>query len=168
MSQGTFARFNPETPPPQGGFCVSVFLTINKESSILLGKIGDAPLWSERWGLGLKNPERWRDKWQLPGTYLFVGEHPQDAAKRISLEQLELEKYDSMFSQPKIFATKGENSLRPGTIHSDLFFVYDTIYNGDVKRPPHFSELKFVEISRLPELSFGRGHDDVLRLCGYF
>jgi ADP-ribose pyrophosphatase YjhB (NUDIX family) len=160
------ARFNPDVPPPPGGFCISIFLTVREESKILLGKIGDSQKWSDNWGLGLKSPERWKDKWQLPGAYLGIGEHPLDTAARICTDQLELSNY-SLSTNPRIFATSGENASRPGTIHNDLFFVFDMIHRGRIPRPAHFSELEFVECSKLANLEFGRGHDDVLRLSGF-
>jgi ADP-ribose pyrophosphatase YjhB (NUDIX family) len=160
-----FAVFNPSTKPPPGGFCISVFLIVKKNDSVLVGKISDSETWKERWGLDVGHPERWREKWQIPATFLKIGEHPDDGVRRVWVEQLGLS--DPSFSLPKILVSSGPSSVRPGTVHSDLFFVYEKEYDNGIVQLPHFSGLHFESMSELKKLQFGRGHDEVLALCGY-
>jgi ADP-ribose pyrophosphatase YjhB (NUDIX family) len=158
------AKFNSNLPAPAGGFCISVFVIIKQASTTLIGTITDPSLWSERWGLSIDHPERWDGKWQIPATYLLIGENPKKAAERVCREQLELENYS--LSDPSIFATQSEDSANPAVNHADLFFVYKMFYNGGIKRPAHFGDLKFIDDAELPKLTFGRGHDEVLSLIG--
>src|SRR5947209_7068238 len=93
--------FNPDVSQPPGGFCISVFLTVRRGSSILVGKIVKPEIWGERWGLLVNRPERWRDKWQIPATFLLIGEHPRSAADRIWRDQLELDNFSPSSSDPR-------------------------------------------------------------------
>jgi len=159
-----FAIFNTSVPQPRGGFCISVFLIVKRNSEILVGKISNPERWSKNWGLDLAHPERWRDRWQIPAAFLEIGDHPNQTAERILREQLERKEFK--ISEPKFFVSGGESSVRPGTIHNDLFFVYEMQYPDELVQPECFSELHFVKRPKLSELNFGRGHDEVLRLAG--
>jgi ADP-ribose pyrophosphatase YjhB (NUDIX family) len=162
-----FAIFNPDLAPPPGGFCVSVFVVARKKrepSSILVGKIAKPEFWDERWGLSLTHPERWRDKWQIPAAFLKIGEHPEKTAMNICREQVGMSN-QIVLANPRFFTSGGASSVRPGTTHEDLFFVYDVEVDEELKKPEHFSAFEFVEASKLPSMTFGRGHDEVLRLC---
>jgi len=160
-----FSIFNPSVAPPPGGFCISVFLVVQKGNSIAVGKISNPRLWNERWGLDMAHPERWEDRWQLPATFLKVGEHPRDAAARVWQEQLGLA--ERKFSEPKIFVSCGPSSVRPGTTHCDLLFVYSVLYDGPINPQPHFTDLRFADQAEVKNLNFGRGHDEVLKLSSY-
>jgi hypothetical protein len=156
------AIFNPDVKQPPGGFCISVFLISTRDSSTLVGKIANPTKWSERWGLDLKHSERWENKWQLPATYLEIGESPLQTAERISSDQLGIA--NARLTNPRFFASSGPSSVRPGTIHNDLLFAYDLDFEGDL-RTENFRELHYEANSTLSKLEFGRGHDEVLHLC---
>jgi ADP-ribose pyrophosphatase YjhB (NUDIX family) len=162
-----FAIFNPDRAQPPGGYCVSVFVIVKRnhpDPSILVGKIAEPNYWEAEWGLDLKHPERWEGKWQIPATFLKVGEHPDSAALNVCKSQIGLHEGANP-SNPRFFTSGGPSSVRPGTNHEDLFFVYDVEVGEELLKPTHFSELHFVETKRLNELQFGRGHDEVLHLC---
>ncbi|MFQ6011605.1 MAG: NUDIX hydrolase [Nitrososphaerales archaeon] len=156
--KGRFAIFGTgqdnRSHTPEKGVCLSSFLIIRKGEDVLLGKVGDAELWKEKWCLPWIE-ERWRDKWVLPASHLLMGEHPNDAANRILREMLGQESLTPTYHSTQSFV--GE------TGHWDVCFIYTAQVDREVPKPAWFSELGFLNVKELEKSSFGRGHDEVLK-----
>ncbi|MBI4257372.1 MAG: NUDIX hydrolase [Thaumarchaeota archaeon] len=160
-----FARFGPrEGEIAKGGTCLSSFVIIKKNNEVLLGKITQPETWAERWCLTLDHPERWKDKWQIPCSYLKFGEHPDQTAKRIIEEQLQITKYNLNRIMVKSFS--GESSIYKGEVHWDICFIYESLVHEEIKPQPWFSELKFIPMSQAQNLEFGRSHGEILAALG--
>src|SRR5947199_7987044 len=97
---------------PRGWFCLSAFLVISNSRNpkeVLLGHLNpDAP-WDHIGALDPPRVEMNKNGWLLPACHLIVGESPQEAAKRILKEQLELK--EQKLEEPMIFSeVYGEHS----------------------------------------------------------
>ncbi len=155
-----FARFGADKivyPTPDAGLCLGSFLVIEKGGRVLFGK-------------ALK-PEFARGKWLLPASHLKYGEHPDEAAKRISKEQLGVEAQNIKFRGLWSFAQ----------LHWDLCFVYDVklrheprvIDEAEASGYPSdyfyssqlFSNLEYLQPEKVKN-EIGRGHDEVLLAAG--
>ncbi|MBI2184047.1 MAG: NUDIX hydrolase [Thaumarchaeota archaeon] len=160
-----FARFGPkEGEAPKGGACLSSFVIIRKNDGILLVKIGQPEIWAEKWCLALDHPERWKDRWQIPCSYLKFGEHPDQAAKRVMEEQLQIKAYELRRTLVKSFAA--ESSIYRGETHWDICFIYEASVSGEPKPQPWFSEIRFIPVSEAQKLDFGRSHGEILAALG--
>lgn len=172
-----FARFRPGSVPdsvdtsvvPSDGMCLSVFLVYRSADSpdrALLGKAEPSAPWRSLSALGPDRLARLQNDWMLPASQLLLFESPEDAARRIAREQLELEL--SAVPNPQVFS---EASQRPGTEgkdpHWDLHFVYDLPWpTGRAVRAAAWKELSFLPVSKTPRSTIGRGHGDILELVG--
>lgn len=156
--KGRFAIFGTgrdhRSHTPENGVCLSSFLVIKKGDDVLLGKVGDAEIWKEKWCLPWIE-ERWKDKWLLPASHLLMGEHPNEAAQRILVDMLAENTLTPTFH--KVLSFMGENG------HWDVCFVYGADVDHEFPKPSWFSELSFVNVKDADSSSFGRGHDEVLK-----
>jgi len=146
---------------PEGGFCLSAFLVISNSRNpkeVLLGHLNpDAP-WDHIGALDPPRVEMNKNGWLLPACHLIVGESPQEAAKRILKEQLELS--EQKLEEPMVFSeVYGEHS------HWDLEFVF-LGKRESVKKTPAWRELRFVDTSKLRKEDFARLHEDILTSAG--
>lgn len=163
-----FAWFGSLAPPlgfrqvPEGGACISSFVIARRGKEILLGKVAKTEAWEEKTGMNGDRVESLHSgkKWILPSTHLRFGEHPDDAAKRIMRQQLVIKKYT--IDLMGVHSFLDETRLYPGKPHWDLCFLYTAKFAGDVKPPPWFSELRFVDAKRLKAADIDRDQETLL------
>ena len=154
---------------PDNGMCLSIFLVVRSPDDagrVLLGKIEPSAPWYDLAALGPERAAGLVDLWMLPASQLLLFESPDDAARRVGREQLEIELTE--LPRPRVFS---ETSTRSGAAgsdpHWDLHFVYEVPWpeRRPVRARP-WKELAFLPVSDTPRSSFGRGHGDVLELVG--
>jgi ADP-ribose pyrophosphatase YjhB (NUDIX family) len=154
---------------PNDGMCLSVFLVFrpaDPPGTALLGKLDPAAPWRELSALGPDRIARLTSYWMLPASQLLLFESPDEAARRISREQLGIEL--AAPGNPRVFS---ETSARPGAEgkdpHWDIHFVYELPWPKDRPlRAAPWKELAWLPISETPHSTLGRGHGDVLELVG--
>ena len=180
-----FARFNagrststgnPDTSPltthevPEGGMCLSAFVVLTKAGSsgrVLLGRLNPDAGWDH---IGALDPERVEVHsrgWMIPSSHLLLKEPPQEAAKRILKEQLELE--GVKLSEPAIVSETYTPRRFP-----DLPNYWDLqfIFRGELsmEKPPRafaWKELAFVDLGRTRKSEMARSHEDILESAGF-
>ena len=146
---------------PEGGICLSAFVVLSKVGNpkmVLMGRINKNAPWDHIGGLDNGRVERHSKGWMLPSSHLILGENPQDAASRILNEQLGLG--EQRVEGPRVFS---EVYGRLG--HWDLEFVY----LGELTDPPRheaWSELRFVDLTRIRKEEIARSHEDILAHVG--
>jgi ADP-ribose pyrophosphatase YjhB (NUDIX family) len=92
----------------------------------------------------------------LPSSHLVLGESPDDAAKRVLLEQLGLA--DQPLNGPHVFSDVYDVPATGEKKHWDIEFVFQ----GERDEAPSYwvwRELKFAATKRE---EFARGHEDIL------
>jgi len=154
-----------DTIPP-GGMCLSVFLLLSKGSdgNVLLGKVNPTyDKWSHIGALDERRLERFCKGWMIPSRHFILLESPEQAAKTVLKEQLGVE--DVQLTGPKVL-TEVYDIERVGLKnHWDFEFVFSGKVLG-VQPHPAWTELKFVDVSSLPDSEFARGHQDILANVG--
>jgi ADP-ribose pyrophosphatase YjhB (NUDIX family) len=169
------------TEIPEGGLCLSSFLVINSKENpkaVLMGHLNPKAPWDHIGALDQKRVERHSKKWMLPSSHLILRESPQEAARRILREQLEMDEDDYQkllfdFSQPqRIFSDvyQSPNYSNPNLLHWDIGFIFkgeaspkDILSN----QKKAWTDLKFVELSKTRREEIARSHEDVLAYAGY-
>jgi len=138
---------------PPAGVCLSAFVLVTKNGTVLLGRIAKSELWREKWNLP-PTPTPWSEKWLIPACHLKYGEHPDEAARRIAKEMLELSSYDLKFL---------ECQSHLGTLgHWDIIFIYQVQTKQEIKTPEWYTELTFKDPKEMDQEDFARHHGDVL------
>jgi len=96
---------------------------------------------------------------RLPSSYLFEGEHPDQALRRAMLDELGIKSFSA--STPKIMSYTSPSDWYPGNSHWDLAFVYRvrTSESPDKKRLPWWRELDFLPAHELKQRNFGWNED---------
>jgi hypothetical protein len=172
-----FARFRRGDTPgppdasvvPDNGMCLSVFLVFRssrRSKEALLGKVDPSGPWFDLAALGPDRLALLQDRWMLPASQLLLFESPDDAARRVAREQLEMELTE--LPPPRVFSeTQRREGAEGKDPHWDLLFVYEIPWPKDrpVRAPP-WKELAFVPVRSTLRSEFGRGHGDVLELVG--
>ncbi len=159
------ARYGPTDrylSPPATGMCISVFALIQRGPRVLVGRPNSHERWTSDWLFSwLFYPkdelEEALQEARLPSSYLWEGEDPTAALRRIMLDQLWIKKYKA--SAPKIFSYYSESDWYPGNRHWDLAIVYPVRILQSVKRPPWWKELGFVAKKSLRADDFGWNSD---------
>ena len=148
---------------PKGGTCLSSFLVLKGKTGVLVGKMTKPEVWVERFMMGEKFAPTYAasNKWLLPASHLKYGEKPEDAAKRILNEQVQLKNVKLKLREVQSHLAVDPND--PEAAHWDICFIYEGTVKGKVKLPEWFSELKFVKPKELSSDDFTRGHGDVLK-----
>ena len=148
---------------PKGGTCLSSFLVLKGKTGVLVGKMTKPEVWVERFMMGEKFAPTYAasNKWLLPASHLKYGEKPEDAAKRILNEQVQLKNVKLKLREVQSHLAVDPND--PEAAHWDICFIYEGTVKGKVKQPEWFSELKFVKPKELSSDDFTRGHGDVLK-----
>ncbi len=155
--------------PPAGGLCLSAFLVITEKgqtSRVLMGHLNPEAPWDH---IGALDPSRTAvhsQGWMLPASHLIVIESPQEAARRIAREQLELPdfaagepKVVSEVYAPRRFPEKGD--------HWDLEFIFrGELDGGSLPHPAAWTELRFVDLAVTPKTAIARSHEDILESAG--
>src|SRR5579864_6351287 len=131
---------------PSGGMCLSAFLVIGETKSknnVLMGRIDPSAPWDHVGALDPKRIELHSKGWMLPSSHLIVHESPQEAARRIGLEQLELDNIE--ISEPKVVSEVYPPKFFPDVAeHWDLEFIFSSVHPFIGKRSTAFQELKFI------------------------
>ncbi len=154
---------------PAAGLCLSAFLVLAEKgrgNRVLMGHLDPAAPWDH---IGALDPSRTAvhsKGWMLPASHLILKESPQDAARRIAREQLELTDLEvgeprvvSEVYAPRRFPEKGE--------HWDLEFLFrGELDPARVPRPRAWLELRFVDLDVTPKSAIARSHEDVLESAG--
>ena len=162
-----FTRFTRTSAPPriseipEGGFCLSSFVILNKNgrpNDVLLGRLNPSAEWERIGGLGRDRAEANSKGWMLPGCQLLYGESPQDAAKRILTEMIGMP--DQRLEGPAVFS-----EVYGPKNHWDIEFIF-TGERENVGPHPAWKELKFVDTTRLQQTDFARSHQDILANIG--
>jgi ADP-ribose pyrophosphatase YjhB (NUDIX family) len=155
-----------ESNVPKGGTCLSSFLVMKKKSGILVGKMAKPEIWVERFLVGEMFAPKYAasNKWLLPASHLKYGEKPEDAVRRVLVEQLGIPK--SKLSLLEVQSHLAKDPDDPEAAHWDICFVYEGAFNGKLQKPEWFSELTFVKPRQLTTEDFTRGHGDVLMELG--
>lgn len=155
-----------DTIPP-GGMCLSVFLALSKESehNVLMGKVNPKyEQWSHIGALDEQRLERHSKGWMLPSRHLILYESPENAARAVLREQLGIE--EVRLSGPKV-VTEVYDIERAGLKnHWDFEFVFFGKMDRDAPSHPAWTELRFVDVSSLPNSEFARNHQDIFVSIG--
>lgn len=170
-----FARLRPgpSTEPgyselPKDGMCLSAFLLVHPAGAPeerILGLVDPAAPW---WQLGALEPERLRrvsEDWMLPSSHLIEYETPDEAARRIATEQLEIPTVRLLGPEvhSEAYARTGASA---GERHWDLHFLYRAEWPaGRALRAGPFRELRSFRPGELATMKLARGGSDILALA---
>jgi hypothetical protein len=167
MTVRRHARYGPPDhylSPPKAGMCLSVFALAERGSEVLVGvpKLHDR--WTSEWLLSWQyyGEEELKEallEKRLPSTYLWEGEDPKDALRRIMNAQLQVSKFRA--GGPRVLSYYSPSDWYPGNNHWDIAIVYPVEVQQPVGRSPWWRELGFVETSRLRAKQFGWNADFV-------
>jgi ADP-ribose pyrophosphatase YjhB (NUDIX family) len=175
-----FCRFNkssiyPDTPAfgmtevPDGGLCLSSFLVINSKEnprSVLMGHLNSKAPWDHIGALDRKRVERHSKGWMLPSSHLILRESPQEAARRILREQLEIGSLE--LSEPKVFSDVYESEASKPNLHWDIGFIFKgELSQDEIPKPDAWTDLNFVDLTRTRKNEIARSHEDILRYAGH-
>jgi ADP-ribose pyrophosphatase YjhB (NUDIX family) len=168
---GKFARYGPlpRYETSDAGFCVSSFAILRRGERVLAGKPAPHPRWGEEWApnwtaYGPGDVEEEYDMWRLPGTYLYEGEHPDDALKRVVEDQLGLKAYD--VTDRRFLNFHDPSDWYPGRKHWDFCFVYEVETSASIERPPWWAELDYVDLRGTKPEAFGSAIGDLAKALG--
>lgn len=147
---------------PEGGMCLSVFLVLWRGNSqnVLLGKVNPEYDWIRIGALSKEAARRIINRWMLPWSHLLLYESPQNAARRVLKEQLDVEWAEVKSLEFEVFS---EDYSEPK--HWDIEFVF----KGELDRLPQnpaWNEPKFVDFSKTPDQEFARRYQDILAELG--
>jgi hypothetical protein len=172
-----FARFSKSpntaafslTEIPDEGVCLSAFLLVTEArhpSSVLMGHMNPQAPWDHIGALDPSRIEAHSRGWMLPSSHLIVREAPQEAARRIAREQLELP--DLKLSGPQVVSEAYTPKRFPGTAqHWDLEFLFrGEIPAAEIPHPAAWKELAFVDLRRTTKAEIARSHEDILESAG--
>lgn len=159
-----WARLGPENPSalkhvPEAGVCLSAFLIVKRNGSILLGRPHSHSAWPLKGGF-----PRWRaaelekrDAWLLPATNLMMEEAPNRAARRIVNE------WGGLEGKPRFVMIQSHLQPAGRLNHWAICFVYELHVRKDPTIKPWWSEMRFVKPSEIRRMKLGRGHRDILQ-----
>jgi len=147
---------------PEGGFCLNVFLFVQNESKILLGKYGDHPAWETLAGLDAGRRKRFGTGWTVPGSHVKFGEEPRAAARRVGEEILQVP--GMTYSEPRVESDVYPADFAGGKMHYDVWFFVDAKppRGWTLTSPPWYAELAWQDPKTLPASAYGRSHQDVV------
>ena len=171
-----FCRFNKPADTPFGmpevpaaGLCLSAFLVITEKgrgNRVLMGHLDPTAPWDHIGALDASRTAVHSKGWMLPSSHLIVKESPQEAARRIAREQLELPdvalagpQVVSEVYAPRRFPDKGG--------HWDLEFLFrGELDASSMPDPRAWRELRFVDLETTPKSAIARSHEDILESAG--
>ncbi|MBI4416356.1 MAG: NUDIX hydrolase [Euryarchaeota archaeon] len=166
--EGPFLWLTKGGPPagfsslPPGGMCLSVFLFVQHDGKILLGKYGDDPQWETLTGLDADRRRRHGRGWTIPASHLKFGEDPRVAARRVGEQVLRLP--GLTYGEPRVEVDLYDPARAPGQPHFDLWFLVDAIPPRDffLEGPPWYADLGWFDPKTTPPTFYARGHEDVV------
>src|SRR2546427_2127991 len=166
-----FARFSKSpttaafsvTEIPDDGVCLSAFLIVTEARDarkVLMGHMNPKAPWDHIGALDPSRVEAHSHGWMLPSSHLIFRESPDDAARRVAREQLELP--DLVLSGPKVISEVYTPRRFPGTaLRSGLGFLFrGPLAARDVPHPAAWKELGFVDPRRTSKSDSARPHED--------
>ena len=180
-----FARFNagkstasgqPDMSPltqrevPEGGMCISAFVVLTEAGypdRVLLGHLNPAAAWDHIGALDLERVEVHSKGWMIPSSHLLLREPPQDAARRVLNEQLELQGIP--LSEPSVVSETYTPKRFPDLpSHWDLEFIFrGELAAGRLPKAHAWTELAFVDVGRTKKSEMARSHEDILESAGF-
>lgn len=174
----TFCRFskNPATASfsvteiPEAGLCLSSFVLLTSEEhpqSVLMGHMDPRAPWDHLGALDPSRVEAHRHGWMLPSSHLLYGESPAAGAERIVKEQLGLA--PRQLQGPQVVSELYAPARFPDSKgHWDLEFLFrGSLSEGAVPRNEAWTELRFVDTTRVARKEIARSHEDVLASAGF-
>jgi len=154
---------------PIGGLCLSSFLIVNESiarETVVMGKLNPSAPWDHLGALDPKRIEMHSKGWMLPSSHLIVHESPQDAARRIAQEQLDLK--DPEISGPKVISEVYSPKQFPDLEkHWDIEFIFTTVNSKIPARTLALRELKYINPAETRKSEIARSHEDILASLGY-
>ena len=174
----TFCRFSksPATAPfslteiPPGGMCLSSFVILTeagRPNRVLMGHMNPEAPWDHLGALDSARVETHSRGWMLPSSHLIFHEDPDEAARRILQEQLEVG--ELALDGPRVFSEVYGSPRRPeGPAHWDLEFLYrGTWPAGRAPAAKAWRKLSFVDTATVRKADMARSHEDILAHIGY-
>lgn len=143
MSSARIARLTPYAQNQQVDEVVHV-------SSFAIIKNGSKVLLVKRLG-----PEFTAGKWTIPSSLINIGEHPEQAIKRIVREQVGAETRNVKFLDIQSYGDK----------HWDLCFVYECTIDSVGKLSQDIERAEYFDKGKLPQ-EFRGDHMEVLQTLG--
>jgi len=172
-----FCRFNKQVEtmsfsmpePPEGGLCLSAFLIITDERNanrVLMGHLNPKASWDHIGALDSSRVDVHSKGWMLPSSHLLVYESPQEAARRILREQLEI---DLTLNGPDVVSETYTPKRFPDLPrHWDIEFIFKGRMSEDhIPKPFAWSELSFVNLDTAERTEITRSHEDILESAGF-
>src|SRR5207245_4789817 len=137
------------TEIPDEGVCLSAFLIVTEAHDpkrVLMGHMNPKAPWDH---IGALDPSRVQEHsrcWMLPSSHLIFRESPDEAARRIAREQLELP--DLALSGPNVVSEVYTPRRFPGTAHHwDIEFLFrGQLAATDATHPSSRTELAFLDL----------------------
>ena len=164
-----FVRYGPAPRygMPEAGFCASSFVLVRNGRKILAGIPSEHRKWREQWQPNIRtyrpqDQEAEFRSWRLPAAFLFEGEHPDDAARRVMRDQLRLP--PRKLDRPAIYTFYDRSSWYPGRRHYDLCFVYEVRNAAPREIPDWWERLEFVGPAFLRKQELGSAMSDLVRV----
>ena len=150
--------------------CLSAFVVLAESripNRVLLGHLDSGANWDHIGGLNSERVGAHSKGWMIPSCHLIMKESPQDAARRVLSEQLELK--DVALSEPKVVSEVYTPKRFPDLpSHWDLeFIVRGDLPRGTLPRAAAWKELTFVDVNRARKSEMARSHEDVLKSAGF-
>ncbi|HZY92732.1 MAG TPA: hypothetical protein VFG07_08205 [Thermoplasmata archaeon] len=171
-----FCRFRSDAPAgsraysqlPDDGFCISVFLLLRSSTDavdVLAGRIDPARDWERIGGLPAERAKSAAAGWMLPSRHLQLFEGPEEAARTILREQLELDPL--ALRGPRVISETYDREASSHDPHWDLHLLFEGTWpSGRPLRASPWDHLEFVDLRRTPPTAFVRGHGDILAFAG--
>jgi ADP-ribose pyrophosphatase YjhB (NUDIX family) len=154
---------------PEGGLCLSAFLVISRRNSreVLMGHLNPAAPWDHIGALDQSRIVAHSNGWMLPSSHLMVIESPQDAARRIIKEQLELEEDLIVLSDPIVVSEVYTPRRFPNLPnHWDIEFIFRGVCDK-LPRSDAWSELKYLQLGKISRQDMARSHEDIVEYAGF-
>ncbi len=173
-----FCRFNNQketaafsmTEIPVSGFCMSAFLVVTERdhaNRVMMGKLNPDADWEHIGALDISRILLHSKGWMLPSSHLIYRESPQEAARRISSEQLEF--HDLELLGPRVISYVDKPKRYPQLDdHWDLEFVFMGEIAADrVPTSPAWKEIRLVDLDHTSRTEMARSHEDILESLGF-
>jgi ADP-ribose pyrophosphatase YjhB (NUDIX family) len=164
-----FVRYGPAPRYgiPDAGFCASSFVVLRKGTKVLAGIPKNHRKWREEWAPNwlVYTKESLEDEyrcWRLPASYLYEGENPDDAARRVLRDQLRMR--GAKLGPVTHYAFHDPSSWYPGHKHYDLCFVYEVRGAQPRTVPPWWTRLEFVDVKALRKDDMGSSMSDLMKV----
>ena len=155
---------------PDGGLCLSAFLVIadvQNPNSVLMGHLNPEASWDRIGALDRSRVDAHSKRWMLPSSHLIVYESPQEAAKRIPREQLEMRDDLPLVGPQVVSETYTPKRFRNLHQHWDIEFIFKgKLLKHQIPKPHAWSQLDFVDLSSIDRSDIARSHEDILETSG--